>query len=266
MPGLHVCKISSNERLSETVFRLTLDAGELAAASAPGQFVNIRVQDGPVPLWRRPLSVYSAERAKGSLRLLFEVRGPGTRILAARQAGTTLDLLGPLGSSFTPPPRQTQPILVAGGLGIAPLHFWAQELVHLGWRPLVLFGARTANALCALDDLARLAVDLRLATEDGTRGAQGMVTELLKGELSCRAGKEVAVYACGPVPMLKEIARLCTRHGLWGQVCLETLMACGFGACMGCAVPAREPSSHASYRLVCKDGPVFDVTEIDLER
>ncbi len=265
MPALHVCTIAKNEQVSETVFRLTLHAGELALQSAPGQFVNIRVQDGPVPLWRRPLSVYAVDRQAGSLRLLFEVRGAGTRMLAARQVGTALDLLGPLGSTFAPPPPAAQPILVAGGLGIAPLHFWAQELTQAGRHPLLLFGARTAAGLCAMDDLRQLPAELRLATEDGTQGAKGLVTDLLEEELATRQPEEMAVYACGPVAMLRAVMRLCTSRGVWGQICLETLMACGFGACMGCAVPARGPSPQASYKLVCKDGPVFEMAEIDLE-
>ncbi|MGQ9559268.1 MAG: dihydroorotate dehydrogenase electron transfer subunit [Candidatus Oleimicrobiaceae bacterium] len=266
MPALRVCTITKNEQLSDTVFRLTLQDGELALQAAPGQFVNVRVQNAPLPLWRRPLSVYSVDRHAGSLRLLFEVRGTGTRMLAARQVGTTLDLLGPLGSTFAPPPPTAQPILVAGGLGIAPLHFWAQELTRAGWHPLLLFGARTATSLCAIDDLRQLATTLRLATEDGTQGTRGLVTDLLREELSTRQPGESAVYACGPVPMLQEVMRICTTSGIWGQICLETLMACGFGACMGCAVPARGPSPQASYKLVCRDGPVFEMAEIDLEQ
>ncbi|MCR4440141.1 MAG: dihydroorotate dehydrogenase electron transfer subunit [bacterium] len=266
MPALHACPVTRNEQVSQTVFRLTLHAPDLALAAAPGQFVNIRIQEAPVPLWRRPLSVYSVDRDAGSIRLLFEVRGLGTRILAASRPGTTVDALGPLGSTFSAPPPETLPILVAGGLGIAPLHFWAEELVRAGRRPLLLFGARTAEALCPLDDLRRLAWDLRLATEDGTEGVHGMVTELLATALAERAPQQTMVYACGPVPMLREVVRICAAHGVDGQICLETLMACGFGACMGCAVPARGCSPQPSYKLVCKEGPVFTFAEVDLER
>ncbi|MBC7187442.1 MAG: dihydroorotate dehydrogenase electron transfer subunit [Calditrichaeota bacterium] len=266
MPALHACLVTCNEQVSQTVFRLTLHAPDLALAAAPGQFVNIRIQEGAVPLWRRPLSVYSANRDAGSLRLLFEVRGVGTRILAASRPGTTLDVLGPLGTAFLAPPRGALPVLVAGGLGIAPLHFWAEELARAGCRPLLLFGARTAEALCALDDLRRLDSDLRLATEDGTEGMQGMVTELLATTLAEQPPQQTMVYACGPVPMLREVERICAARAVDGQICLETLMACGFGACMGCAVAARSSSPQPGYKLVCKDGPVFNFGEVDLER
>ncbi len=266
MPALHQCPIVSNEQVSPQLFRLKVTAPQLAAEAAPGQFVNIRVHEGNVPLWRRPLSVYAVERRSGLVGLLFEVRGLGTRMLATSKPGQILDLLGPLGRPFSPPPARTQPILVAGGLGVAPLHFLAQEMCSHGLRHLFLFGARSAAALCALDDLARLPMELHLATEDGSQGVKGLVTELLASALTRLHDRAVSVYACGPVGMLQEVARICSCRPLWGQLCLETVMACGFGACMGCAVPVRTDSAEPAYKLVCRDGPVFDATEVDLER
>ncbi|MDZ7337356.1 MAG: dihydroorotate dehydrogenase electron transfer subunit [candidate division KSB1 bacterium] len=266
MPALHSCPVVSNEQVTAQVFRLTVRAPRLATGAAPGQFVNVKVREGPVPLWRRPFSVYSVDRDAGLVGLLFAVRGTGTRLLAAATPGDTLDVLGPLGRAFAPPPEERQPLLVAGGLGVAPVHFLAQEMSAQGLHPMVLLGARDAAALCALDDLARLPVVLHLATEDGSRGFRGLVTELLVTLLADFQHSGVAVYACGPVGMLREVTRICTAKRVWGQICLETLMACGFGACMGCAVPTHATSAGPNYKLVCKDGPVFDVREIDLER
>ncbi len=243
------------ECLGGDIFRLTLAAPDLAALARPGQFVMVACGPGRDPLLRRPFSVHSCH-ADGSIRLLFKVVGRGTRLLAAVQAGEELSLLGPLGRAFRPPPETGELCLIGGGIGSAPLFFLAQWLLEQGRVPLVLLGAGTAAELAVLQrDFHELGCAVHLSTDDGSLGHHGRVTELLPA----LSGTIAKVYACGPMPMMAAVARFCEAR-LACEVSLETHMACGLGACLGCAVPI--PGRNDAYRHVCRQGPVFDALEV----
>lgn len=243
------------ESLGGDIFRLTLAAPDLAAAVRPGQFVMVACGSGRDPLLRRPFSVHSSH-ADGTIRLLFRVVGQGTRLLAAVEAGAALSLLGPLGRGFRPPPPGGEACLIGGGIGIAPLYFLAQWLLAQGRTPQVLLGAARAVELEALQrEFLELGSTVRVSTDDGSLGHHGLVTDLLPA-LAGTVGK---VYACGPVPMMAAVARFCGDR-LACEVALETHMACGLGACLGCAIPV--PGQADAYRHVCRHGPVFDAKEV----
>jgi len=255
-------KIRDNRLLSGRYYKLTLDAGIIAKSALPGQFVMVKAGEVTDPLLRRPLSVYGAGRY---LELLYEVVGRGTKLLSQMKAGESLDLLGPLGNGFDIKSSKTKyrPLFVAGGIGVAPLVFLAFSLsAHRKFskkRPMIaLIGGRTsAHVLCAAD-LRKAGCDVRIATDDGSRGYRGRVTGLLEEILRLPENDDsYLVYGCGPKPMLKAVSDVSSRYNVPAQISLESHMACGIGACLGCVV-----STKSGYRRVCKDGPVFSAGDI----
>jgi dihydroorotate dehydrogenase electron transfer subunit len=248
--------IVTREQLTGDVVRLTLLCPRIAAIAKPGQFVMVRAGETLDPLLRRPFSIHKVA-ADGTLAILFKVIGKGTRLLATAAPGDKLDVIGPLGRGFIPDPAGPH-CLIGGGMGIAPLYFLAQQLLASGTshaNPPVLLGAQTqAELLLLAQEFTELGYPVLTATDDGSLGHQGFVTDLLDRLLI-----EVRqVYVCGPMPMMRTVAAKCQNAGVACQVSLETHMACGLGACLGCAFPA----SNGGYRHVCKDGPVFPAEEV----
>ena len=220
----------------------------------PGQFYMLAAAEGwggdldERPFLPRAFSVMRSHE-DGTLDFLLEAVGPGTRRLAGLREGDGLWILGPLGRGFAPPRQGRRPILAGGGVGIAPLATWSD---HLGASALVLLGFRDAPHAAG----AALIAGARVATDDGSAGHRGLVTDLLRAELGCDARAEV--YACGPPPMLEAVRALCEELAVPAQLALESGMACGFGACFGCVVPTR-----GGYVRLCVDGPVVDASELE---
>ena len=183
---------------------------------------------------------------------MLEDVGPGTRRLAELEPGDGMHVLGPLGLGFEAPPDGQRALLVGGGIGIAPLAIWQDELLEAGVEAAALLGFRGAEHA----EGAALLRDARIATDDGSVGHHGLVTELLAEELD--AGADATVYACGPPAMLEAVRALCAERGAPAQLALESGMACGFGACFGCVVPTTR-----GYVRLCVDGPVLDAAELE---
>jgi dihydroorotate dehydrogenase electron transfer subunit len=252
-------EVLKSEQLTRDIFRLTLLSPEIAKASRPGQFVMLRVTEaGLDPLLRRPFSIYQAT-GNGRLQLLYKVVGRGTRIMTSLQPGRMVDLLGPLGRGFITEERNNS-CLIGGGMGAAPLFFLATWLVRYGdMEPLVLMGARDKEELEAVTaDFKELGVRVVRATDDGTAGHHGYVIDLLAKEME-NPSQPWHIYSCGPYPMLRAVSQLCHLHNLPCQVSLETMMACGISACLGCAIPKARLDG---YLHVCKDGPVFQAGQV----
>jgi len=191
------------------------------------------------------------------VEILYKVTGRGTKLLAGAEPGDRVRLVGPLGNGFpTPGPGQSL-VLVGGGTGIASLFELAAQ-AREEHEVTVILGARDAASLMALEDFEKLGLDLRIVTEDGSRGERGLVTDVLEARLS-EGGAEFVVHACGPTPMMQRCAEISQRRGIRCLVSLENRMACGFGVCLGCAVPLSE----GGYGLVCSQGPVFESGELD---
>jgi dihydroorotate dehydrogenase electron transfer subunit len=250
--------------LAHPYFLTEVDAPEVAGRVAPGQFVMVRVPGVSDPLLGRPFSVFAVTRtADGEAHgvvLLYNIVGRGTALLAGRRPGDDLLLLGPLGTGFRLSPAPRRALLVAGGVGIAAFYLLAEELLAAGTAVRLLYGARSAADLVTADRFERLGVEVARATDDGSAGHHGFVTALLERELAAGAGDGRAVFACGPSPMLRRVRALALERSVSCQLALESRMACGFGVCLGCAVPsAREPGT---YRLVCKDGPCLEASEV----
>ncbi len=245
------------EQLSDDNIRLTLDAPLIAQAAKPGHFVMIRTGLGKDPLLRRPFSLHQAS-SNGQIQIYFRVVGRGTSILARCRVGESLDVFGPLGRPYRID-RQRPACLVGGGLGIAPLLFLAKRICQLGrdhGYDLVLLGGRQKGDVEPLvNDFQQFGLPLHCATDDGSYGIRGYVTELLRTETLT---PDTVVYACGPEPMLAGVARISADRGLACQVSIESVMACGMGACLGCNVDA----TGGGYHHVCIDGPVFDAEDL----
>jgi len=234
----------------------------------PGQFVM--VSPGPLaeverwdPLLPRPMAIYRLRRDGGSgqLEILYKVSGRGTALLAQTVSGQRVRLVGPLGRSFPELQERSggRRILVGGGTGIASLFDLAARALKAASASTdvqVLLGARSAEDLLGADDFESLGATLSFATEDGSRGHRGFVTELLESRLD--ADPDSVVYACGPTPMMERCATISAERGVTCMVSLENHMACGFGVCLGCAAPI----GSAGYSLVCREGPVFDAATV----
>lgn len=241
---------------------IELECPQIAAEAQPGQFVHLRVTGTHDPLLRRPFSIMLRDERRGRLEILVRAVGRGTELLAHVAPGNMLDLMGPLGVGFPIPDREFQPLLVAGGVGVAPLIFVADALQLAPHKHYVrgLFGAATDDTLVCWQDFAGRCEEFQAATEDGSAGVQGLVTDLL-GEQLARGVVDV-VYTCGPRPMMATVAALCAEANVPCRASLEQFMGCGIGACLGCVVPARGEARHVR---VCRDGPVFDAQDIAWE-
>lgn len=264
-------RVLSNESYGPRCHKIRVAAPERALRYAPGQFFHIRCGRGTDPLLRRPFSVYAVDAdADGWVRhldFLFTAVGHGTRALAEHGPGDTLDLLGPLGIGFAPPPEPARHVLVAGGVGIAPFYDLSIHLLerrkslrHPALPPItLLFGSRTRDELYGLRDLEALGIGIRTATDDGTHGRKGVVTALLE-ELLDGEGPAPQVYGCGPEPMLQRVAGIVRARGVPCQLSLDRRMGCGLGACGACVCKVRDEGNPQgwNYIRICRLGPVVD--------
>ncbi len=255
--------VLENLRLRQHHYRLTVGAPEIAARALPGQFVmaaEAAADSLPYPLLKRALAVYSVrhdENRPAAVSMLIKTVGPGTRRLATLEAGDSLNLMGPLGNGFDLDlARGKVTLLVAGGVGIASVYMLAQQLLARGDEVHLLYGGRTAEDLVVLDDFTDLGIPVFTATEDGSRGFHGLVTEGLQGYVNDFVLGRLVIYTCGPSPMMRAVCKLAADRDIPCQISVEAKMACGFGVCLGCSVKTVD-----SYRLACQHGPVFDGRE-----
>jgi len=253
-------RVRSSAELMPGTWLVWLDAPPIAELARPGQFVMVRCGEGHDPLLRRPLSIHKTDDS-GGMALLFEVRakrgafdvgGRGTTWLSERVPGDLVDVVGPLGNGFSIRHDAKSLLLIAGGIGIAPLAFLGEEVDKMGKRVVLLPGAQTATLLYPRDYLPQISI-VDGSTDDGTAGMKGLVTSLVDQHVS-RADQ---VLACGPAAMYKSMAGLDCLKGKSVQVSLEERMACGLGACYGCTVRTR-----SGLKQVCHDGPVFELADI----
>ena len=256
-PVRELCEVLERRRVGEYQ-ALTLAAPQIAAAARPGQFVHLLAgEDRSFPL-RRPFSIHRVERpggSGGSVEVVFDVVGAGTRALAGLRPHDVVDALGPLGRAFDPPETPAGCLLVGGGYGTAPLFFLATELRARRCRVDFVIGAATAGRLLDATAAERLGHSLTVTTDDGSAGRRGLVTDPLP-ELLAGNGAE-RVYACGPMPMLAAVSRVAAAAGVACQVAVEEQMVCGTGICFSCVLPVG-PGTPTRMARSCLEGPVFD--------
>lgn len=239
------------------MFDFTLECPELAKQAKAGQFVHIQVPGLSRGFsLRRPISICETDH-QSWIRILFDIRGEGTRVLAEAKEGDYLDLMGPLGNGFALLEPEKKAVVIGGGIGVPPM---LETAKHYGKNAVALLGFRDKDRVILTEDFQNAGVQVQLASDDGSVGHHGLVTALLAQEL--QAGKPDIVYACGPKVMLKAVAALCAQAGVRCQVSLEERMGCGVGACLVCACKTRKPDGGETYSHVCKNGPVFEAEEV----
>jgi dihydroorotate dehydrogenase electron transfer subunit len=260
-------RVIANRRLSDDYNVLALDAPEIAARAAPGQFVMVKAGRGRDPLLRRPFSVFEVLRAADgtptALSILSKRIGSTTALLYEAGPGDVVPTLGPLGRPFTIVDSPNEAWMVAGGVGLAPFATLAERLRARGVACTLFYGARRAAELFHLDFFRTLGVELVLTTEDGTLGEHGRVVAPLDRALAARSpGAPVMIYACGPERMLAATARTASSYNRPCQVSVERIMGCGLGGCYSCVVPMRTSNGHAHHVRSCLSGPVLAADQI----
>jgi dihydroorotate dehydrogenase electron transfer subunit len=256
---LNQATVLSHKSAGRGYYRIVLKAPEIALTAQPGQFVMLRVSENLDPLLARPFGI-SAVPTKSSIEIIYRVMGRGTTMLTGRKAGDQLGVLGPLGTGFPLPGKNTTLIMVAGGSGFPPLHFLSQQMIcssHL------FLGSRDKECLPPtgiLKNFKATCTRVHIATEDGSMGTKGMTTDILNAFVKKLKQKfNFVLYACGPHAMLAAVSRIAIVHQIPCYVSMEERMACGLGACLGCSIPMLA----GGYKRACKEGPVFDAQVID---
>lgn len=293
-------EIVENVRLARDTYRVRFASPEIARRIVPGQFLMLRLAGLNDPLIGRPLALYdTAPDSTGqpeAVDVVYLVKGKFTSRLCELGPGDRLEAWGPLGNGFLPsteysmvtqnspantptpeprPPIRPHLLMVAGGIGQTPFFALAQEALGLkqyGDPPrhalkaekiTFCYGARTADYFAGLADFERLGIDIRLATDDGTRGHHGLVTDLLKQVLAEQKNPAAKIACCGPEPMMEAVAKIALAANIPCQVSLETPMACGIGICFTCVAKIRQPDGGWDYKRTCVDGPIFDAALVE---
>ncbi len=250
--------ILRNTRLQGSYYRVDVQAPGIAPQVRPGQFVHVQLPAFEHRVLRRPFSVFNVEPAAGTLSIIYKIVGEGTGHLADLGPGVSLDLLGPLGNGYADPPPGSRPIVVAGGYGCAATYLFVRRR---SVPCLVCLGGRSAEDLLLVDEFGALGAEVRLATDDGTCGQRGVVTDLLEEALL--QTPQPWVVACGPNPMLKAVCRIVTARGLDAEISLDHAMCCGVGACFACVVKLKADNADGwEYVRTCRSGPVFPASQV----
>lgn len=269
-------KILSNLQIGPYHYKMVLGIPHLDEKLKPGQFINIKITDFFDPFLRRPFSIHRIGPRQKVIEVLYKVVGRATALLSRRSRGTFLDIIIPLGNGFVVGKDISTFLLIAGGMGVAPLVALADEIAENRKNRLyVILGAKTKEQILCKDEFKALGAEIEVVTEDGSQGAKGTAVDLFlkrlkrinpalarKGGIKpslviADARPNISVFACGPVGMLKEISQIVKRERINCQASFEEHLACGIGACMGCSILTVD-----GFKRVCCDGPVFDISRI----
>jgi len=258
-PTQFISRIISNDLISEGFYELSLFWDQSAPVPAPGQFLTVRVGGG-APLLRRPFAFAGFDAVSSAATVIYQKRGAGTELLSAARPGDGLDVIGPLGMPFVIDTNHPKHIIVAGGIGLGPMLFLSSALTSRNIPARFIFGCRNQSFIPSVKKFTDAAP--QICTDDGSAGFRGTAADYINANLSSDINVNTTIYACGPLPMLKSVSKIAQSPGARCLVSLEAVMACGVGACMGCAVPV----AGGGYARVCKEGPVFDGGEVLWER
>ncbi|MBI9072813.1 MAG: dihydroorotate dehydrogenase electron transfer subunit [Melioribacteraceae bacterium] len=249
-----IAKLEEKIRLNENTYLIKVLSSKIAEEGVPGQFCNIKVSESNFPLLRRPFSISNIEDE--FVFFMFDVQGEGTKILSQKESGDELDILGPLGNGFGFDDDFDTAVIVAGGIGVAAFPFLIDNIPDEK-EVYSFIGGRTDKHV-----ITNGMENILISTDDGSLGIKGNVIDLLKRNENLFEGKKIKMFACGPNPMLKALQSYAIEKKYNCELSIECAMACGFGICQGCVVEDKE--NEDKFKLVCVDGPVFDVEEIEL--
>ena len=245
-------KVVENKKLSKDVFVLELTGSGRIPEMKPGQFVQVKIDGSPGTFLRRPLSIHDVNYSQNTFRLLVQIAGKGTEALSRLRNGDPVNLIYPLGNSFSLPSKGERILLTGGGCGVAPLLFLGKYLKSNGFVPDILLGFRSSERVIEYDEYSGLG-KVFLTTEDGSLGIKGFITD----HPILSSNRYDVIYCCGPDPMMKAVARYCKEQNIRCEVSLENLMGCGIGACLCCIVDTVNGNV-----CTCTDGPVFNINDL----
>ena len=275
MSRYFTAEIINNPPLNSKYGLLTIKPLEQVPHPEPGQFYILAVSESHDPLLKRPFSFF--RKTPDGIQFLYEVRGRGTMMMKDFKSGEVINALGPLGKGYPEPESNSTPLLIAGGIGIASIFPLIEAFSN---RAYIFYGARDKAGLLMLDELKGLSDKLNISTDDGSMGKHGTVVDILSGFLNSQfsiLNSQLIMYACGRKSMLEAVSRIALEKGIKGYISAEENMACGVGACLGCAIRVKSQKSNPPftkggrggiiksaliYKMVCKEGPVFPIEEI----
>lgn len=259
-------KILTKEEVVPNIFLIKLSAPSVTQEALPGQFIHVKCSIDHYPLLRRPLSIHRINKEKGEIYILFQVVGEGTKLLAQKEIGDNLDILGSIGNGFNIYPESKKIMIIGGGIGVAPLLALCEESIRKGKEVRVLIGALRKELVIGEESFKILGVKVDVAIDDGSYKHKGLVADLLEG--SIREGWLAdQIFACGPKLMLKKIVGISLNAHIDCQVSLEERMACGIGVCLGCICKIKikdkkEDKVKYEFKRICVDGPIFEGSEV----
>ena len=253
-------EVISNEQIAENHYLLRCSCPEIAASALPGQFIHVLIPQGSGLLLRRPFTIYTVEDEE--ITMLYQLIGEGTVVLSGLKRGDLIRVLGPLGNTFEISSAPDPAIIVGGGAGIASLMLLAVALRNTGVHTLGLVGSMNRARLLSVADLRAIGVETHIATDDGSVGHHGFVTELLTHLLEARELKNPIIYACGPDGMLCAVTKIALDYRVPTQLAMENRMGCALGVCLGCVCKVQMPDGGFEYQRVCTEGPVFNAEDI----
>jgi len=263
MPIKELTKILKREQLRNDIVKLSVKAPEIVKSAKPGHFLEIRVSNLTEPFLRRPISIYNIDKENGIVEFIFQVKGEGTKILAQKQEGEELDIIGPLGNGTFDYASYSNLAVIGGGIGVFPLYELSKSAKNNGKHVNLYLGFRNRDLVLLEDEFKNISDNFVLTTDDGSYGKEGYAINFLSKDID--DGKVDSIYACGPLPMLKAVRNLAIEKNIPCQISIEERMGCGLGVCLGCAVKlANSTSENPKYVHVCKQGPVFEAKEVEI--
>ena len=263
MPVNVKAKLISKKELIPGIFKFSVQANEIVNSANPGNFVEIRVNNDIEPFLRRPISIYNMDKEKGILEFIFQVKGKGTTILSNKNEGDLIDIVGPLGYGTFKYSNYENIAVIGGGIGVFPLYELSKNAKAANKNVNIYLGFRNKDLVVLEDEFSKVSDKLIITTDDGSYANKGFAIDFLKKDIE--DGKIDAIYACGPLPMLRAVRNLSIEKNIPCQISLEEKMACGLGVCLGCAVKtAQSPKEAPEYWHVCKAGPVFQAKDVEI--
>lgn len=262
--GIHEnVKLVNKEKLKEDIYKFSVYSEEMCKLAKPGQFLEVKVIKGVEPLLRRPISIHNVNKEENLIEFIFQVKGKGTDILSEVEIGKEIDIVGPLGNGTFDIKDYKNVAIIGGGIGTFPLYELSKKLYGKS-NVNIYLGFRNKDFVVLEEEFSKVSNNIIITTDDGSYKEQGYAINKLKEDIEKGNIPEI-IYACGPLPMLRAVQKLALEKDIPCQLSLEERMACGLGVCLGCAVKiVTDNAGTTTYKHVCKDGPVFWASEVEI--